>query len=103
MSLYKKRIFKNTLTEIKYEGYVSGDSDNAIPFFKKSVAKEIMRDTNRLNQNISCNIFFLLDGDNVVCRDNEFHKRNSSYPSHMIYTENGLMKLYNFGNEIVWE
>lgn len=103
--MLKKINALNTLTEKLYEGYYSPEYNNGIPFFKKNVAKKIIEDTNKFNNLLSCSISFMIDSshDGIVCKDNEFSHSISTHESHMIYTEYGMMKLYNFGEDIIWE
>lgn len=104
--MLKKIQVKNVLNDKIYDGYHSDNNPFNVPLFTKNTMKKIIEETNQMNQSFHCNIFFIYDknGDKVICKDNEFHSGiENSYNSHMVYTSFGLMKLYNFGNEIEFE
>lgn len=104
--MLEKIYVKNLNTDTVYIGYHSESNPFKTPFFTKSTMKDIIREANLINQLHQCNIIFSYDKneDKVICEDNEFHKGvRNGYNSHMMYTVFGLMKLYNFGEEILWE
>lgn len=104
--MLKKVYVKNISTNCIYEGYYSDDNPFNTPFFTKSIMKQIIKEANQTNKSYKCNVVFRYDkpSDKVICIDNEFHKGiQNAYNSHMLYTTYGMMKLYNFGEEILWE
>lgn len=97
---------RNVLNDKTYEGYYSDNNPFNTPFFTKNTMKEIIEEMNDMNQSFHCNISFIYDKDNdkVICKDEEFRTGTvNAYNSHMMYTTFGMMKLYNFGNEIDFE
>lgn len=103
--MLQKVYVKNSLTGKIYESFDSANNPLNTPLFTKTVMHQILKEMNDINKTFRCNISFVYDktNDRVVCKDDEFKKGTiTPYNSHMLYTNFGLMKLYQFGNEIEW-
>jgi hypothetical protein len=104
--MLQKVYVKNLNTDTVYIGYYSDNNPFKTPFFTKETMRAIIEETNVINRQHRCDVIFFYDKkeDKVFCEDNEFHKGvRNGYNSHMMYTPFGMMKLYHFGDEILWE
>lgn len=103
--MLQKVYVKSPLTGKVYESFDSENNPLNTPLFIKTVMHQILCDINDINHKFDCDISFVYDrkNDKVICKDNEFKKgTTTSYNSHTLYTNFGLMTLYQFGNELEW-